>query len=169
MDKDTIHFILTGGTIDSYLDGKKDAIVTLKKSFLPEYLNSLSLYIKFKFTELFMKDSRQITEADLKLIKKTIDGSEYKKIILTHGTYTMADTARYLKANLKRKDQVVVLMGSFLPLKEFPLSDGAFNLGFAIAKAQTLKPGVYIFMNGKEFEADEAAKLVSEGRFISVK
>lgn len=77
-----------------------------------------------------MKDSRQLGENDRKEILKAIEESPSNKIIITHGTYTMPDTARYLKANLKRNDQTIILTGSMIPIKGFSPSDGTFNLGY---------------------------------------
>lgn len=105
-----------------------------------------------------MKDSRELTTGDIKNICKTIEKSTTKKIIITHGTYTMPDTAKYLKANLKRKDQTIISAGSMIPLTGFAPSDAGFNLGYAIARVQTLKPGIYVCMNGRVFSSNEVVK-----------
>ncbi len=98
--KEAIHFIITGGTIDSFYDGIRDTAVTNKHSVVPDYIRSLRLYEKPIFTEVCMKDSRALTSQDRAGIVKAIKKSTSNKIIITHGTYTMPDTARYLKANL---------------------------------------------------------------------
>ena len=164
----TIHFILTGGTLDSYYDGSKDTSVPLKHSAIPDYLGRLKIYQKIKFTEICMKDSRALTRANLRNIIKTVQESPCKKIVITHGTYTMPDTARYLKANLKRDDQTIILTGSFIPLTGFSPTDAPFNLGYSIAKAQELLAGIYVCMNGKIFRSEEVAKIIYEGRFFSI-
>ncbi len=115
-----------------------------------------------------MKDSREINANDLKKILETMQKSSHKKIIITHGTYTMPDTARYLKANLKRKDQTIVFTGSFIPLIGFAPSDAPLNLGYAIAKVQDLPAGMYLCMNGKSFSPEEVIKVISEGKFASI-
>ncbi len=115
-----------------------------------------------------MKDSREITKEDLNSVLKKIEESSHKHIIVTHGTYTMPDSARFLQANLKRKDQVVIFIASMLPMAEFTMSDGGFNIGFAISKLQHLQNGVYVCMNGKVFLATEVVKVISEGRFSSI-
>ena len=89
-------------------------------------------------------------------------------IIITHGTYTMPDTARYLKANLKRKDQKIVITGSMVPLKGFDFTDAPFNLGYAIATVQIIDNEVYLCMNGTTFIPEEVSKNLSEGRFYSI-
>ena len=80
-----------------------------------------------------------------------VNSSPAKKFIVTHGTYTMPDTARFIKANIKDKNKVVILTGSMVPLKGFDSSDAQFNLGYAIAQVEQLLPGVYIAMNGVSF------------------
>lgn len=167
-----IQFIITGGTIDSVWDGSKDTISVSKHSIMPEYFSELSRNLKFYekiiFTEICMKDSRAITQEDRKNIVKVIEGSDVKRIIITHGTYTMPDTARFLEEHLKRKDQVIILTGSMVPIKGFDFSDGPFNLGYAIANTQKLTPGIYVCMNAQVFSAKEVAKNIAEGKFYSI-
>ncbi len=117
-----------------------------------------------------MKDSRSLNTDDLKNILKTVEKSKSKSkyIIITHGTYTMPDTARFLVANLKRKDQVIILTGSMVPLTGFFPSDAPFNLGYAFSAVKTLKPGIYVCMNGQIFSPEEVSKRISEGKFVSV-
>ena len=115
-----------------------------------------------------MKDSREIVKADLLKIRDIVEGSVHKQIIITHGTYTMPDTARFLKANLKRKDQTIIITGSMIPLIGFSPSDGPFSLGYSIAKVQDLKSGIYVCMNGMVFSSEEVMKVNKEGRFSSI-
>lgn len=167
-----VQIIITGGTIDSVWNGSKDTVEVSEHSVLPEYFEELRRNLKFyeeiKFTEICMKDSRAINEADRREIVKTIEESKAEKIVITHGTYTMPDTARFIKENLKRKDQVIVLTGSMVPIKGFDFSDGPFNLGFAYAQVNALKPGVYVCMNAKVFTPEEVAKNIEEGKFYSI-
>ena len=168
MASKSIHFIITGGTIDSFYDGTKDTVIPSEHSVIPEVINSLKLYYESIFTEICMKDSRQINQQDRAEILKAIEESPHKNILVTHGIYTIPDTARFLKANLKRNDQVIILTGSMIPIKGFSPSDGTFNLGFAIAQFEYLKPGVYVSMNGRIFTPDEVIKILAEGRFTSI-
>ncbi|MBS3136852.1 asparaginase [Candidatus Woesearchaeota archaeon] len=115
-----------------------------------------------------MKDSRQLVQSDRKKILIATEQSPCKKIIITHGTYTIPDTAKFLQTNLQRKDQTIILTGSMIPLTGFSPSDAPFNLGFSFAKLPELSAGVYICMNGRIFTADETIKLLFEGRFASV-
>ena len=167
-----VHIIITGGTIDSVWSGAHDTVIVSEHSTLPQYFEELGKNLKFPakftFTEVCMKDSRQIAEEDRKNVLRTIEESKTTKILITHGTYTMPDTARYIKKNLERKDKIIVLTGSMVPIKGFYFSDGPFNLGFAIAMLEKLDPGVYVCMNAKAFTPEEVAKNIQEGKFYSI-
>ena len=94
------------------------------------------------------KDSRSITDEDRQLLVDKIKASSAEKIIVTHGTFTMEDTAKYIgKLNLNK---TIVLVGSFI-LGTSKNTDAPFNLGYAACSVQFLKPGVYIAMNGTIF------------------
>ncbi|RJO60006.1 asparaginase [candidate division WS5 bacterium] len=166
--KEVIHFVITGGTIDSYYEGSRDTVEVLEQSVIPKFIESLKLYTESEFTEVCMKDSRALTKGDMQKVLETVENSQSKKIIITHGTYTMADTANLLKAKLKRKDQVVILTGSMIPLMGFSPSDAPFNLGYSLAKLDELQAGVYVCMNGRIFMPEEVMKMISEGRFTSM-
>ncbi len=166
--KEKIEIIITGGTIDSCFDAVKDAIVPLEKSVIPDFVKSLKIDKDFDFTEVCMKDSRSLTKDDLENVRASIEKSEAGKIIITHGTYTMPDTARFLEANLKRKDQVIILTGSMTPLTGFSPSDAPFNLGHSLASLENAKPGIYVGMNGQLFNPKEVIKRISEGKFVSI-
>lgn len=174
MLNDSIHFIITGGTIDSYYKGSIDTVVLREKSIIPEYIKDLQLYQEIEFSEICMKDSRDLTREDLKNICIAIDNSIYKKIIVTHGTYTMPNTAKFLQENLKDKEKVIIITGAMIPLGGFSPTDASFNLGFAIAKSQNLENGIYVCMNGKVFSPDEVfipqkkMEFIKEGRFTSM-
>lgn len=167
-DSQKIHFIITGGTIDSYYNGIQDTVVPNEHSVIPEFINSLKLCNETTFTEICMKDSRALNQADREEMLKTLEKIPSKKVIITHGTYTMPDTARYIKANLKRNDQTIIITASMMPIRGFSPSDGTFNLGYALAQVQTLSPGVYVTINGTIFKPDEIIKIISEGRFVSI-
>lgn len=162
------HVVITGGTIDSHYDGTKDTAVTNKESVLPAYFSSLRLYDKVTFQVVCMKDSRALGSKDRNAVLKAIQKTQAKHVLITHGTYTMPDTARYLKKHLGDHDKVILLTGSMIPLIGFSPSDAGFNLGFAFAKLHDLPVGIYVAMNGKIFTPEEVVKLLSEGRFSSI-
>ncbi len=167
-ESDIVHVFITGGTIDSVFDAIHDTVVPRETSTIPKYLSAIQPRHPLEFTELCMKDSRELTQDDLENLVKAIESSSATKVLITHGTYTMPDSARFLEARLKRKDQVIILTGSIIPLDGFTFSDGGFNLGFAMAKLEALPPGIYVSMNGNIFSPAEVMKLLSEGRFSSI-
>ena len=107
INKEKIVVIITGGTIDSYYAGSKDTVIPLKKSVIPSFIKSIQIEDPVSFIEVCMKDSRSLNANDLKKILSTINKTDSRKIIITHGTYTMPDTARFLAANLKKKNQTI--------------------------------------------------------------
>lgn len=82
-------------------------------------------------------------------------------MIITHGTDTMAETAAALS---DIGDKTIVLFGAMQPAR-MRRSDAVFNLGFAMAAATLLEPGIYIAMNGEVFEAGKVRKNLRAGRF----
>jgi L-asparaginase len=164
----TVHVMTTGGTIDSYYDGSKDSVVPHENSVVPEYIRSLKLDENPRFTKICSKDSRDLTPKDLLKLIKEIQRSPCKKFLVTHGTFTMSESARFIKKKLKRKGVTVVFTGSFIPMSRMTFSDGPFNLGYSYAMLQILKPGVYVCMNARTFESDEALKDLRRGRFTSI-
>jgi len=134
---------------------------------IPDYIKNLNLHEKIKFTTICMKDSRHINTIDRKKMIRLIEKSPDSLFIITHGTYTMPDSSRFLEANLKRKGVVIIFTGSMISLS-FPGSDGGFNLGYSLANISHASPGVYVSMNGRLFKPKEVEKLLSEGRFASI-
>ncbi len=166
---ETIHVIITGGTIDSYYDGTKDTVIPSERSIIPSFMDGLKSYdYKFEYATICMKDSRAITDSDREKIIETIEKSPHKKILITHGTYTVPDTARFLKANLKSTDKAIVLTASMIPILGFSPSDGPYNLGYSVAKLQDMRSGIYVCMNSHTFTPEEVVKNLSEGRFTSL-
>lgn len=163
-----IHFIITGGTIDKSYDPATEVSVANKTSVIPHYINDIiKPHFKASFKVLFLKDSGEINESMRGKILRAVKTAQAKKIVIVHGTTTMTKTADYLGRNLdKDLDKAVVLTGAMIPLKELAMSDGGFNLGFAIAAMENLKPGVYIAMNGQVFAAGAARKNVKKARFV---
>lgn len=167
--EETILFCITGGTIDSYYDGVKDTVVPRPVSIIPAYIQSFKLRSQPSFVNICMKDSRDVTDGDRAKLLATLEETDAKRVVITHGTYTMPDTARYLKKHLKRHDQKIILTGSMIPLGGVSPSDGGFNLGFAMAGTLTLQPGVYVCMNGQIFDPENVRKVIEKGVFDTAK
>jgi L-asparaginase len=112
-----------------------------------------------------MIDSLEMTDDDRELIAEHCTKSPEDKIIITHGTDTMAETAQLLSQRITHK--TIVITGAMVPYK-FGSSDGLFNLGSALAFVQTLPHGVYVAMNGRYFNANNVRKNKLTGEFEEV-
>ncbi len=162
-----VDIIITGGTIDSEWDSAYDTATVSGESVIPKYFERIKLEIELNFNVVCMKDSRKLTPEDMRQIYEAVENSASDKILITHGTYTMPDTARYIERHLKSK-KAVILTGSLIPLKGYDMSDAAFNLGFSLASLLNIKEGVLLSMHGHLFKPQEVAKSYSEARFFSI-
>ncbi|MEI6950565.1 asparaginase [Paraflavisolibacter sp. H34] len=157
----TIRIFVTGGTFDKEYN-KITGQLYFKDSHLPEMLRLGRNLVPVEVRTLMMIDSLDMTDTDRELIADQCLRAAEDKIIITHGTDTMAETARMLAQ--KNIGKTIVLTGAMIPYK-FGSSDGLFNLGSAMAFAQTLPPGVYVAMNGRCFEAGNVRKNRETGEF----
>jgi len=161
MKEEAIRILITGGTIDKEYDLLTGEL-RFSKSHLSNMLNQVRCKAKVILEEVMLKDSLQMMNEDREeILKKCIDCSE-DKIIVTHGTDTMAETAQALGNHVKGK--TVVLVGAMIPYA-FGASDALFNLGCAFSAVQALQRGVYITMNGKIFRWDNVTKNRESGEF----
>ena len=110
MKENKIHFIITGGTIDSYYETTKDTVVPNKLSCIPDYIKSLKLHVKTSFKVICMKDSRDISKKDRQIVVKEILNSKSKNFIITHGTYTMGETAKFIVLQLQKNNDKKILL-----------------------------------------------------------
>ena len=156
-----IRIIVTGGTFDKEYD-EINGRLYFKDSHLPEMLKLGRCAVDVEIRTLMMIDSLDMTESDRAIITEQCRSSPESRIVITHGTDTMAETARVLAGSITGK--TVVLTGAMVPYK-FGSSDGLFNLGSALAFAQTLPAGVYVAMNGRCFEAGRVRKNRQTGTF----
>jgi hypothetical protein len=166
-DQSTIHFIITGGTIDFHFERRHDTIVANTKSIIPEFIKTLD-YLNSEFTELFIKDSRTLSETDYKKILQTIEKSPYSKIIVTTGTFKIDELAKFIDENTINNTKTIILTGSTTPIEGFTPSEGLFNLGHAVACAQRMGKGVYISFNGELFTKNEIDRLIREGGLAAI-
>ena len=158
-----IHIITTGGTIEG-LDYEKPKNKTKQgKIWIREFLISANVSFPYIIEKAFAKDSRSITDEDRKFLLKKIKASNVQNILITHGTYTMEDTAKYLENQGLKK--TIVLVGSFI-MGNLKNTDAPFNLGFAISSLQLLKPGVYVAMNGTIFPGNNITKNIETNKFM---
>ena len=159
--EEAIRILITGGTIDKEYDPLTGEL-TFSKSHLSNMLHQVKCTARFILEEVMLKDSLKMMSEDREeILKKCINCLE-DKIIVTHGTDTMVETARVLGNNVKGK--TVVLVGAMIPYA-FGASDALFNLGCAFSAVQALQPGVYITMNGEIFNWDNVRKNRESGEF----
>jgi len=156
-----IRIFITGGTFDKEYN-ELNGQLYFKDTHLQELLNLGRSQVPVEIRTLMMIDSLEMTDADRILIAENCIKASEDKIVITHGTDTMANTARVLAERVKNK--TIVLTGAMIPIK-FGSSDGLFNLGSALAFVQTLSQGVYVAMNGRYFNWDNVRKNKQTGAF----
>lgn len=159
-----IHIIVTGGTFDkeyNFISGE----LYFRETHLQELLEKGRSQLPVRISQLMLKDSLEMTQQDRELIVASCNASEEERIVITHGTDTMTETAKFLAKEIANK--TVVLTGAMIPIK-FGSSDGLFNLGSALAFAQSLPPGIYVAMNGRYFHWDKVRKNRQSGVFEEI-
>jgi len=155
-----IKFLTTGGTIDKvYFDAKSEFEVGPPQ--VSELLGDANVTFEHEVESVLRKDSLDMTDSDRALIRERVAAEPASRIVVTHGTDTMILTALALKGI---PGKTIVLTGSMQPAR-LRVTDAGFNLGTAVAAAQTLPPGVYIAMNGRIFNPDTSRKNVAGHRF----
>lgn len=159
-----IQIFTAGGTIDKvYFDAKSEYAVGDPQ--IADILETAAVGFSYTCEVLTQKDSLDITDSDRANIAERIAASDSERIILTHGTDTMVETAKVIEARLgPSPTKTVVLVGSLSPAR-FKSSDAEFNIGFATAAVQTLPPGVHVTMNGRAFSPQAVRKNRDENRF----
>lgn len=144
---DAIRIFTTGGTIDKlYFDEKSEFEVGAP--LVGELLREAEVRVPFTVEALMRKDSLELTDADRALVRERVQRAVEDRILITHGTDTMADTARQLTGIAGK---TIVLTGALHPAR-FRHSDAEFNVGMAVAAVQVCPPGVWIAINGRVFD-----------------
>jgi L-asparaginase len=159
-----IRIYITGGTFDKEYN-ELNGQLYFKDTHMSDLLEMGRCKADVEIRTLMMVDSLEMTDEDRDLIVNQCNNCDEDKIVITHGTDTMADTANILAQQVINK--TVVLTGAMIPIK-FGSSDGLFNLGSALAFAQTLPHGVYVAMNGRFFHANNVRKNKQTGVFEEV-
>ena len=159
-----IKVFITGGTFDKEYN-ELNGTLYFNETHLFEMLTLGRSRLDLSIHTLMLKDSLDFEESDRQLIAAACNEAKEHKLLITHGTDTMAITASYLAKHCPNK--TIVLTGAMVPYK-FGSSDGLFNLGSALAFVQVLPIGVFIAMNGKIFEADKVKKNTNRGEFESI-
>ena len=156
-----IHFLCAGGTIDKiYFDAKSD--YQIGEPAVEQMLNEMPVHFDYLVSSVLKKDSLEMDDTDRQKILEAVKNCQQERIIITHGTDTMTNTARVL-AQVTGK--IIVLTGAMAPAI-FRDTDALFNVGCAISAVQVLEEGVYIAMNGEIFDALNVCKDVDNERFV---
>jgi len=161
MNDDAVRLIITGGTFDKHYDELKGEL-TFRNSHLPEIIRQARILTPVEIEILQLMDSLEMTDKHRHLIKEACERSPEKRIVITHGTDRMAETARFLGPLGINK--TIVLTGAMIPYQVFG-SDALFNLGTAFMAARLMLSGVYIAMNGRTFLWQDVRKDYDRGVF----
>ena len=156
-----IRIFVTGGTFDKEYN-ELTGDLFFKDTHVQEMLRLGRCKLDLSISTLMMIDSLDMTDVLRSQISEACNSSKEDKILITHGTDTMAFTASVLADRVKGK--TIVLTGAMVPYK-FGSSDGLFNLGSALAYVQSLPHGVYVAMNGKIFDGKNVKKNKETGEF----
>lgn len=156
-----IRIFVTGGTFDKEYNELTGELF-FKDTHLHEMLRLGRSKLELDISTLMMIDSLEMTDALRESVAHACIQAKEERILITHGTDTMAETAALLSAQVKNK--TIVLTGAMVPYK-FGSSDGMFNLGSALAFVQSLPHGVYVAMNGKIFNGNNVKKNKATGEF----
>ena len=155
-----LRIFTTGGTIDKvYFDAKSEYEVG--EPVIGRILHDAGVGFEFAVTEILKKDSLDLTDADRVAIRAAVERDPAERVLITHGTDTMPETANALK---DIRGKTIVLTGSLSPAR-FQNSDAVFNIGCAIGAVQSLPHGVYVAMNGRVFPAGTVRKNRDANRF----
>jgi L-asparaginase len=158
-----IRIFVTGGTFDKNYD-EIHGRLSFGDTHLPEMLKLGRSRVPVSIRTLMMIDSLDMSDADRQVIVRNCAQCEESRIVITHGTDTMVETASAIARDATAMAKTVVLTGAMIPYA-FGSSDGLFNLGSALSFAQVLPPGVYIAMNGQHFRWDAVRKNKQTGVF----
>lgn len=166
MNPEPVRVLVTGGTFDKEYNELTGSLF-FKDTHLPEMLRLGRSRIDVSISTLMMIDSLEMTAADRGRIVDECTRAVETRILITHGTDTMVETAAALAAGQRSPTKTIVLTGAMIPYA-FGSSDGLFNLGSALSFVQVLPSGVYVAMNGRYFQWDRVRKNRESGVFEAI-
>ncbi len=158
---DPIRIIITGGTFDKDYDPLSGKL-TFRNTHLEQILKDVRLTVPVELETNQLIDSMEMSEEQRERVVEACARAPEQRIIVTHGTDTMTETARRLHE--RGLDKTIVLTGAMVPYSVSG-SDAVFNLGTAMSAVQLLGRGVYVVMNGRAFPADKVRKDAGRGVF----
>jgi L-asparaginase len=160
-----IALIQTGGTIDKdYPKSTKGWAFEIHDPAFKRILKKINPSFEYELVTAFKKDSLEITEEDRSALHYLIEESECEKVIVTHGTDTMAETAKFLS---NKNTKTVIITGAMRP-ERFANTDADVNLGMALAAVQTLPAGVFICMHGLVIPANKIGRDMKTGQYLKI-
>lgn len=157
-----ISILATGGTIDKFYT--LESTLDTGEPAVEELLSFVTTDIKFDIQSVLKLDSLDMTDADRAVLVEALNKVDNDRIMITHGTDTMPETARYIQEHANIEGKTIVLVGAMQPAI-MRHSDASFNIGAATTALSLLDPGVYISMSGRVFTADSVKKDRSRGIF----
>ncbi len=156
----SIKILATGGTFDKiYFDAKSE--FHIGEPMTTSILEEANVTFDYEVESILKKDSLDIDDQDRELIRSKVSEQQQDKIIITHGTDSMVETANCLQGIA---DKTIVITGAMQPAR-MRFSDAAYNIGVATTAVQLLPPGVYLAMNGQILDPRNTHKNVAQGRF----
>lgn len=163
MNEQHLHFIITGGTFDGAL---KETGAVPTSTVVGSYLAS-SIHSAFSYSLdiPFLKDSRDISDGDRGQICDLIVACGHDRIVVTHGTFTLVQTAQLIATRCTDGSRTIIVTGAMTPFEK-PNSDAPFNLGFACSAALMGRVGTWVAMHGRLWRPHEVVKNVDADRFI---
>ena len=157
----TLRILATGGTFDKQYDEISGSLV-FGECHLPQAIERARITAPVVLQELFLLDSLDMLASHREQVLTACRAATETRIVIIHGTDTMAETAQVLGA--AGLDKTIVLTGAMVPYA-VGSSDALFNLGFACGVAGLLPAGVHVAMNGTVFGWDKVRKNRVAGRF----
>ena len=161
----SIKLLITGGTVDKQYNPLNGELVFVK-THLPEMIEQAKNKVDIELEVLMLKDSLDMNDNDRAMILEKCNATKEERILITHGTDTMVETAQVLGKSISNK--TIVLTGAMVPFS-FGKTDALFNLGTALASVQILSNGIFIAMGGKIFPWDNVRKNKEIGEFENIK
>ena len=170
MNKPTILHLQTGGTITGNVPEYKE-IEHLSHIFL-DYIDiwkyiihSFQAPCEYKFIKVCDKDSREVLDIDRQRLVDEITkayNSGIKSFLVTHGTYTMPDTGKYIHENLPKEilnDISVVITGAMYPWSIL-WTDAPMNIWASISSLLNIEKPLWvtICMHGKNWDIFKVEK-----------
>jgi L-asparaginase len=159
--------IVTGGTLDKQYDPLTGELA-FGDTHIPEMVAHARLVDKVVIEKVLIKESSDVTAQDRERIAAACQASGENRIVITHGTSTMVETAQMLAGAGLSSEKTIVLTGAIVPYSFGVASDAMFNLGAAMAYCAALPPGIYIAMHGIAFDPYNVRKNLELGAFTLI-